>query len=249
MYDGLDRAICRHQSATCLPDGMKGQVLQSQNRWCWQVEGWWKLHELNNLQLHDFMIVQSFLGVMLSIIVEINIMLVCGGWTWEITPFNLVMPWCNFPPLHGYVPIDVITVFVTEMVCLVFVMISFTCDELKKILKRLNLPSNTPETSSSPCYRNSGLFSSKGRNSVVFELPQEMLEVILGELKQPRQRSADGQSFHLQKDGWQASLDEKVERGSPYGAMCMNRMQMRKFWQRRVRAIEWLQVWTCIKSG
>ena len=42
--------------------------------------------------------------------------------------------------------------------------------------------------------------------------------MILGELKQPRQPSrADGQSFHLQKDGWQASLDEKVERGSPYG--------------------------------
>ena len=25
MYDGLDRAICSHQSAPRLPDGMKGQ--------------------------------------------------------------------------------------------------------------------------------------------------------------------------------------------------------------------------------
>ena len=125
-------------------------------------------------------------------------MLVCGGWIWEITPFNLVTPWCNLPPLHRYVSIDVITVFDTRngfAWCLDhdFFQLKVTWTIPKD---DLHLPSNTPETPP----------NARWFRRFRIESPQEMLEVILGELKPGQLSRADGQSFHLQKDGWQANL-------------------------------------------
>ena len=170
-----------------------------------------------NLQLHACSLI---LGVMLRIIVRsTSCWYAVAESGRSLHSETLVMPWCNLPPLHRYVSIDVITVFVTRNGFAWCLDHDFFQLKVNWTIPKddLHLPSNAPETP--PNARWFGRFR--------IDSPQEMLEVILGELK-PRQLSrADGQSFHLQKDGWQANLGspERWDGGkSPFGALDVKRM-------------------------